>query len=70
MDDDSNLYFVPEMGYPIADFKLTEYRFCPFFDEINISPEKKGNYILEIDSYTETCVGSDPRIKEFDSMTE
>ena len=45
MDDESSLNFIAEVGYPIAAFKLTEYDFCPFFEEINISPGKKGNYI-------------------------
>lgn len=58
------------MGYPIADFKLTEYNFCPFFDQINISPNKDGNYVLEIDNYSTTCTGTDPRINEIDFLTE
>jgi hypothetical protein len=46
LDTEHSLYYVSGQGYPIADFKLTEYEFCPYFEEINISPNKEGNYIL------------------------
>lgn len=59
-----------QQNYPIADFKITEYSFCPFFDQINISPEKSGNYLLEVVSQSTTCTQVDPRMIEFDYMTE
>lgn len=70
LSDTQGLNFISEVGYPIADFKLTEYNFCKFFDEINISPGRNGNYVLENLNKTITCSGSDPRMKEFDYMTE
>jgi hypothetical protein len=41
-----NINFNTQTGYPIADFKLTEYQFCSFFNQTNISPNKQGTYIL------------------------
>lgn len=35
-----NLYNYFEDGYPVVDFKLSEYRYCPYLDQINISPQK------------------------------
>lgn len=40
------LQFNSQTNYPIAGFKLTEYQFCDFFNASNISPNKKGTYIL------------------------
>lgn len=62
------LNFASRRDYPIADFKLSEYQFCPFFPQINISPNKDGNYKLAITNRTEPCNGTDPRMKTFDSM--
>ncbi len=38
-------------------------------DQINISPDKVGNYKLEINKY-KPCSGVDPRYIEFDKMNE
>jgi len=33
--------------FPIADFRLDEFNHCShFLDDINLSPNKKGDYIL------------------------
>lgn len=66
----SKLFYESQQNYPIADFKLTEYAFCPFFSENNISPDKNGNYILELTNFSSTCTGTDPRMVEFDYLTE
>jgi hypothetical protein len=41
--DSTNNYaldFISETSYPIANIKLTEYQFCAFFNQTNISPNK------------------------------
>ena len=63
------LFYESQLNYPIAAFKITEYQFCPFLDDNNISPNKNGNYILELTNFSTSCVGTDPRVVEFDYMT-
>jgi hypothetical protein len=64
-----SLDFLRSVGYPIADFKMTEYEFCPTFSQKNISPNKTGNYVLEPNNIT-TCQGTDPRVVTFDQIDE
>ena len=35
-----------------------------------MSPNKNGNYLLEIQNYSQVCNGTDPRIVEFDYLNE
>jgi hypothetical protein len=72
LDSTSNalLNFINQTGYPIAAFKLTEYQFCEYFNETNISPNKKGTYLLEKSSLFDPCPTTDPRMVEVDSMDE
>jgi hypothetical protein len=58
------------MGYPIADIKLTEYQFCPYFSQTNISPNKQGTYTLELQTITEPCSQTDPRMITVDTLNE
>ena len=69
--DTSNNYvinFQAESAYPVADIKLSEYAFCEFFNQDNISPNKQGNYILEQVSMTEPCTTNDSRMVTIDSL--
>jgi hypothetical protein len=59
-----------QTGYPIADFKLTEYQFCPFFNQSNISPNKQGTYILGLQTLSTSCSTTDPRMINIDSLDE
>lgn len=62
-----SIFYQKQTGYPIADFKLSEYEFCPTYSQKNISPNKTGNYVLEPSNVT-TCNGSDPRMVAFDGI--
>lgn len=71
--DDLNGYFlnfVRETGYPIANVKLTEYQFCDFFEQINISPNKQGSYILEKGEISSSCNKFDSRMIAIDQLDE
>jgi hypothetical protein len=67
--DPTNNYFLnfrAETGYPIANIKLTEYQFCDFYNQSNISPNKLGRYILEQQTATTPCSTTDPRMVTID----
>ena len=72
LDSNTNavLNFINQSSYPIAAFKLTEYQFCEFFNTSNISPSKKGTYILENSQLSTPCPTTDPRMVESDTMDE
>lgn len=64
------LNFIAETGYPIANVKLTEYQFCEFYNQTNISPNKQGRYILEQQSVSSPCSSTDPRMINIDQLDE
>ena len=64
------LNFIAETGYPIANIKLSEYQFCDFFNQSNISPNKMGRYILEQSTSTTPCTVIDPRMVNIDQLDE
>jgi hypothetical protein len=64
----AKLNFINKTNYPIAAFKLTEYQFCDFFNVSNISPNKKGTYILEKSNLTNPCPLTDPRMVQIDTL--
>jgi hypothetical protein len=64
------LNFIAETGYPIANIKLTEYQFCEFYNQTNISPNKQGRYILEQQTATTPCSTTDPRMVNIDQLDE
>jgi hypothetical protein len=71
--DSTNNYFlnfIAETGYPIANIKLSEYQFCEFYNQTNISPNKLGRYILEQSSSTTPCATTDPRMVTIDQLDE
>lgn len=71
--DSTNNYFlnfVAETGYPIANIKLTQYQFCEFYNQTNISPNKEGTYILGQQAVTIPCPTTDPRMVPIDSLDE
>lgn len=72
MDPINNYFlnFAAETGYPIANIKLTEYQFCEFYNQTNISPNKEGTYILEQQSLTQPCPTTDPRMIPIDQIDE
>ncbi len=69
LDSVHNLYFnyVAQNNYPIADFIIQEYNFCPFLNQINVSPNKVGKYKLLNNAYS-TCIGTDSRVLQFDQL--
>ena len=72
LDLTNNYYlnFIAETGYPIANIKLSEYQFCDFFNQTNISPNKMGRYILEQSTSTTPCTVTDPRMVNIDQLDE
>lgn len=72
LDSTNNLSFnyLSQNGYPIAAVKLTEYQFCSDYSKVNISPNKTGTYILEIQELTNPCSQTDPRVVQFDQLNE
>jgi hypothetical protein len=68
MDSTNNYFlnFAAETGYPIANIKLTEYQFCEFYNQTNISPNKAGTYVLEQQTVTKPCSVIDPRMITID----
>lgn len=57
-----------QSNYPVADIKLSEYAFCKFFEDDNISPNKQGAYVLEASSLVSTCAETDSRMVTVDSL--
>ena len=57
-----------EVNYIGASIKLSEYQFCDFFNETNVSPNKMGRYILEQSTSTALCTVTDPRTVNIDQL--
>ncbi len=64
------LNFISQKGYPIANFKLTEYQFCSYFNTSNISPNKQGTYQLCNVLLSTPCSKTDPRMVSIDMLDE
>lgn len=64
--NNKNFNYLSQNGYPIAAVKLTEYQFCNYYSQVNISPNKTGTYILEIEELSTPCSQTDPRVIQFD----